>query len=224
MDDRYKEYLQSDWWAKTRQKVIERAGNKCECCGRPFDLQVHHLSYEHLGFEREYELMCLCRNCHKWIEDQKEEAVPNGLSNKVQQELLKQHKRNLENHTEYKIRPYRTVAQEFVNKYSFRDYSTKSGDLNLTDLKVIQAEFIKFCTHNGYSPDTPCPCMEIQGYFRNRRYEVILNYMENGASAADVKRETKFSHQMIDKVFKKPEQAKNYLEREEQENAKTKWI
>ena len=56
---RYNEYLKSDWWKQTREKTIKRYGGKCFCCNKASDLQVHHLSYDHLGFEKENELICL---------------------------------------------------------------------------------------------------------------------------------------------------------------------
>ena len=73
----YRAYLKSDKWKAKRQAVFDRAlknansDNRfgvCEKCGyKPWKpcLQVHHLSYEHIGNERLEELIQLCPNCHK---------------------------------------------------------------------------------------------------------------------------------------------------------------
>lgn len=147
MNQRYHDYLQSDLWKKTRDEAIERAGNKCFCCGRPFDLQVHHLSYEHLVFERPYELVVLCKNCHKWIEEHKKYqrgGVTYTFKPQEQIELLKSHRAQLYSSTDCKVKPKKELMTEFGKAYYFRDYS-QGGDLNLTKLEVLKEEFPKFC-------------------------------------------------------------------------------
>lgn len=223
MDKRYMEYLQSDWWKKTREAAIKNAGNKCECCGRPFDLQVHHLTYEHLGFERDYELMCLCTNCHEWIEERKkknENGWEMSLSPKEQRDLLKQHKHEIENNAKYVVKTRGEITSEFIADYYFQDYS-QLGNLNLTKLDVIDSTFKKFCIDKGYDPETPCSTSVIQVYFSHRRYEVILRYIENGADKDIVISQTRISPTMIYKVFKDPNKYKNMLIKEELRNAET---
>jgi hypothetical protein len=43
---------------RKRQRVIKKAGYKCEECGNTENLQVHHISYD------PEILICLCGNCH----------------------------------------------------------------------------------------------------------------------------------------------------------------
>lgn len=62
--DRYKKYLQSEEWLKTRCDAIEYAGHKCERCGRSKSLQVHHLNYDNLGCEEPGDLIVLCGKHH----------------------------------------------------------------------------------------------------------------------------------------------------------------
>lgn len=225
MDERYKEYLQSDWWKKTRSECILRAGNKCECCGKPFDLQAHHLTYEHIGFERDYELMCLCSKCHEWIEARKQEAKQWGRTYDAQAQkiMLLQRAHSLSNNEEYSFKPSKDIIKEFIKEYEPRDYS-RNGLLNMTHLDVIKEEFRRFCLRNSYDPETPLRCTTIQDYFRNRRYEVILKYMENGAEPYIVIQQTRIRPSMIYKVFHNPKQARMMLEREEKYNAETSRI
>ena len=58
---------------------------------------------------------------------------------------------------------------------------------------------------------------QIQEYFRNRRYEIILKKMAEGYNQKQVQQMTGFSYNMVRKVFEKPETAKAIL-RKESEN------
>jgi len=63
----YAKYLQSQQWENRRAAEIVRAGYRCEHCGVSKwsrVLQVHHLTYDHLGAELPGELMVLCAECH----------------------------------------------------------------------------------------------------------------------------------------------------------------
>ena len=61
----YLEYLQSTAWRLKAVQVRQRADWRCELCHcEPDDLQVHHLTYAHLGDESLLELMALCGRCH----------------------------------------------------------------------------------------------------------------------------------------------------------------
>ena len=94
----------------------------------------------------------------------------------------------------------------------------------MTHLDVIKEEFRRFCLRNSYDPETPLRCTTIQDYFRNRRYEVILKYMENGAEPYIVIQQTRIRPSMIYKVFHNPKQARMMLEREEKYNAEASRI
>lgn len=67
-DPEYQEYLRSQQWATLRRLVLERAGGKCEGCGRTAH-NIHHMSYDHIYEEFLFELIALCRDCHeRWHE------------------------------------------------------------------------------------------------------------------------------------------------------------
>lgn len=62
---KYKAYLQSPEWRATRERVLARAGLRCERCQSYGDgLDVHHLRYTSLGHEPDEDLEVLCRPCH----------------------------------------------------------------------------------------------------------------------------------------------------------------
>lgn len=62
----YLKHLSSfDWYLKARAAKA-RAGDACERCGtKTQTLDVHHLTYERLGCERDEDLLVVCRPCHE---------------------------------------------------------------------------------------------------------------------------------------------------------------
>lgn len=62
--EEYKAYIKSPDWQMTRGIAKARAGYKCEKCGSPEGLQVHHKTYDRLGHEWPTDLMVLCDPCH----------------------------------------------------------------------------------------------------------------------------------------------------------------
>lgn len=61
----YQEYIKSHWWKALRSRIFKKRGRKCEVCRATKCLQLHHLTYERMGRERESDLKILCRDCHK---------------------------------------------------------------------------------------------------------------------------------------------------------------
>ena len=66
---RYPDYLKTREWRDTRQHAIEAANGSCQRCGSGQRLDVHHLSYDHRGFEELDELAVLCNPCHRLQHD-----------------------------------------------------------------------------------------------------------------------------------------------------------
>ena len=73
---RYEEYLKTQFWHAKRDLAYKRSGFKCEHCGLeppkegsylPIIFDVHHLTYERLGYEDQEDLQVLCRNCHRKV-------------------------------------------------------------------------------------------------------------------------------------------------------------
>lgn len=62
---KHRTYLCSETWQHQRDKALWTADYKCEDCGSPLELQVHHKGYPKHGTERRADLEVLCRPCHK---------------------------------------------------------------------------------------------------------------------------------------------------------------
>jgi hypothetical protein len=60
----YAEYLQTAHWQRVRTLALEQAGHSCDLCARGARLEVHHRTYERIGFERQSDLIVLCHDCH----------------------------------------------------------------------------------------------------------------------------------------------------------------
>lgn len=63
----YKRYLASREWALLKRQVRERSAGRCERCRNADMDEVHHLTYQHVGHERLYELQAVCRPCHEFL-------------------------------------------------------------------------------------------------------------------------------------------------------------
>lgn len=66
----YTEYLKTVHWQNVRAEAFERHGRRCYV-GRDCDgpLNVHHLTYEHLGDEAEGDTIVLCERHHEMQHD-----------------------------------------------------------------------------------------------------------------------------------------------------------
>lgn len=65
--EKYKKYLNLESWKKFAKEIKLSKGCKCELCGSEWNLDVHHLNYDCLFKETEYDVVCTCRKCHKKI-------------------------------------------------------------------------------------------------------------------------------------------------------------
>lgn len=66
-EEHYAAYINSPQWKRRCAVAIERAGGKCQRCGySKFSrrLEVHHLTYDRLGHERDEDLLVVCHECH----------------------------------------------------------------------------------------------------------------------------------------------------------------
>ena len=59
------EYLKTERWKRRARAARERAGNRCQLCNSAAQpLEVHHRTYERLGWELPGDLTALCARCH----------------------------------------------------------------------------------------------------------------------------------------------------------------
>lgn len=188
----YQRYLMSNEWKWKRDKRLAIDG-KCSICGRPFDLQVHHMTYSNCPNEQITDLITVCRNCHERIESKK--AYPGYDSFSIVNKL---------------------IVEQFIKQHKERDYSA-GGDLNLCDLTTIKRYLFPFMKEHGANLDYINGTSIVQCYFRNRRYEVIFQYMKMGYPKEEAKKRLRFSSAMIDKVYEAPEVAKRLLKLESED-------
>jgi hypothetical protein len=66
----YNEYIKSPAWAAKRRQVLIRDNYRCFDCGTSTRLQVHHITYKHLGNEPLEDLITLCTDCHTQRHDE----------------------------------------------------------------------------------------------------------------------------------------------------------
>lgn len=67
--EEYKAYLKSPKWRATRKRLYREYEYKCAICGSPKNLNVHHITYENLGEEKDEDLTVLCQKCHAGLHD-----------------------------------------------------------------------------------------------------------------------------------------------------------
>lgn len=60
----YQTYLRSRRWKEKAKRAKRRAGYRCQICNSSMNLEVHHRTYERLGYEADDDLTVLCARCH----------------------------------------------------------------------------------------------------------------------------------------------------------------
>jgi hypothetical protein len=60
----YRRYLESPEWLERRRLVLLRDRVMCQGCHKERAVEVHHLTYDHIGRELLFELVSLCAACH----------------------------------------------------------------------------------------------------------------------------------------------------------------
>ena len=118
---------------------------------------------------------------------------------------------------EYELREiYRTIKREACWDLS----AIGMGTLDFCNIDVIKAHFGPLFEGKiemlGY-------VSRVQDYFRDRRYQIILGMMDAGLTPREVCERTKFSWNMVSKVFEKPDTKRKILEmnKERKEYAET---
>lgn len=61
----YVGYLRSPHWLKVRRRYFSRHPRECASCGARQRVELHHARYDHLGRERDRDLVPLCAGCHR---------------------------------------------------------------------------------------------------------------------------------------------------------------
>ena len=227
VSDEYIEYLMSDTWQNLRSQRLKIDHYKCQRCGRPFDLQVHHLFYpDELGTEDPYrDLITLCDTCHELVEHEKHEFKNSRYMEREAQRKKEEEERqrrvdemnrifeeNRRKNEEREAEWNRAngLVMEFIRNVSATDISvagSRTGK-DYCNKDVVKAELFKFLReHNAMLAGVT----KVQNYFRNRRYEIILRMINEGMTRQEIQGKTGFSYNMVKKVFEKPYAAQAIL-------------
>lgn len=198
----YDRYIQSEEWAYKRQKILERDGYKCVVCKETNNLNVHHLTYVHLGNELPTELVTLCNKCHAAyhsIEKMRYELHAQ-LEEERQQEYQEIRDKREEEELQ-KIETQKIIEAEIKQEYECQDYA-KNGNIDMCDWGVLKAVISAKC--NKYNFDGYIGSKQLQEWFLYRRYEFLLRCIEQGFSLEKVIYGTKFDKNWLVKWYEKP--------------------
>jgi hypothetical protein len=137
----YKQYLNSTHWQKIKTTVYKKR-RKCQICGKSFNLNIHHITYERLGKELLSDLVVLCQSCH--YKAHKINMYKEGAEFKAKHYNLKYKKST--NPIAYLLGIYRKAQRNrnFSTVISFIDELNKS---QLTPQDLRQLEVIKKITN-----------------------------------------------------------------------------
>lgn len=192
----YERYLQTPEWQKKRTERLKIDNFKCTVCGRPMDLQVHHLNYDNIGHENVYtDLITLCKYCHADIENKKK-AYKEQRS--YTSEWAKQ----------------RSLELRFCKVIQHRDLSS-GGDLNLTNKDIIRKAWEEWLGIEAIFVRDVRVTTVIE-YFRNKRIRLILAMSAAGASPDEIMARG-ISYNMVRKYYNNPKLAKTVMARFEKE-------
>lgn len=167
----YAEYLNSDEWKKKREARKQIDGYKCVLCGRPMDLQVHHLNYYRIFHEDVCrDLVTLCKYHHEEAEEMKRSRMK-ASKWWYEQQLVDLAEKNAK----------KALMSSFLDRYKEHDF-IYGGNENLCDYSVIRKYLNEMKKTNDYCPGIG----EVCDYFRDRKIELIFRLKDQGASPSDV--------------------------------------
>jgi len=72
--ERYNRRIRSTQWKNLKRDLIRLRGNQCERCAGVTALELHHKTYERLGFEQPSDLELLCYDCHRAADEERAAA------------------------------------------------------------------------------------------------------------------------------------------------------
>lgn len=95
----YKVYIKSIWWTRRKNRYYRDNGKRCEICKSARFIDLHHKVYKNYGFEKDSDLIPLCRDHHEGfhveygvkgnMRAQTDEYVMSALFNEEVAEMLK---------------------------------------------------------------------------------------------------------------------------------------
>ena len=173
--DAYKQYLQSPKWQEKRSERLKLDNYKCQRCGRPFDLEIHHITYRNI-FDEDVssDLITLCNKCHRKIEDEKKTFEPLDYNDQI--------------------------VGMYIEKYKCKDV-VFGGKENMCNRDVIKKYWHEM--YGNYYDENPHKVSYIAKtteYFRDAKIAAIKKWKSQGAEKSDIRR-MGISEAMINKYY-----------------------
>lgn len=72
-NSRFGTYYDSPEWERTRARILYRDDYQCQACKRAAEC-VHHILYDRLGAENDFDLISLCHSCHALVHQEQRKA------------------------------------------------------------------------------------------------------------------------------------------------------
>jgi len=66
---KYDVYIKSKWWTIRKNNYYRKFKKICRVCRSSKFIELHHIVYGNFGFEKDVDLMPLCKVCHKDFHD-----------------------------------------------------------------------------------------------------------------------------------------------------------
>jgi 5-methylcytosine-specific restriction endonuclease McrA len=77
----YFDVLASERWLLLKRRLLAERGYRCQHCAvTGVGLDLHHVTYDRLGCERDDDLLVLCRPCHKRADRARRKAARERLA------------------------------------------------------------------------------------------------------------------------------------------------
>ena len=201
MDGFYNDLLQEDSWKTFAADLKARRGGRCECCGSPEALEVHHLKYpddkmDEVAYRNEKFLIVLCRNCHECFTHcltrfKQQTYISDVISFDTARCLIKKSVKELYTNSLYKAATKATIRAFSPHEYScVRDMLVNNVRLMFSDIEYID--------ENGkFRQYLPTVSQEESGVFEWRNAE-IMRALDEGYPPTSIKKRFRIS----DSAFK----------------------
>lgn len=219
VSEEYDDYLRSPRWQQLKSERLKIDNYKCQRCGRPFDLQVHHLWYPQvLGQEDPYrDLITLCDYCHQQVEQEKKEYKEKQRSfYELQKEIRTEQSKIWSGRVKESKAVQVKMLYQIIKDRARNDLSNVGiGKRDYCKREVIVEDFGPVIESTGFQLGY---IQRVSDYFRNRRYEVILDMLDHGCTPWQIHCQTLFNYEMIRRVANDPDRAIYLLNKEREEN------
>jgi len=192
-----KEYWESLAWELIKKHLFHKYNEKCCHCGEEdiSKLVIHHITYQNFPFEKEEDMIVLCKKCHNEIHKKD--------SKKVYTEHT--HLKNIMTSKEDKIMDLKKISKDVQEKFSkccdLCDENPTQGqifflkEINLYYKKTIQNAFTNLYTHPNRKEISIYPeCFEKLRLTRPGLWDIEKNPQLAKALASNPKERLKILH------------------------------